>query len=612
MHLLRMMNIEKKYSLLQNMSYVLRYVLVWKKSLLADWIIHILVDGVTIIMLPYLIRVIISQVEKSTDLLFFILFILGYTVVTLVIYLLSGYCENHERWKSEYVRVNYVKKILQTSVSMDFEKLEDHVVLDAQQKAINAVKDKSKGIPGMLSGIVKIGVLFVQIIATGGIIIYLNPLLVVILLGLVVVQFFPVNRTREKDKREVWDALAPQWRKLFNLNRLASHYEYGKDIRLYDMSQWIFEKQLSVNKEVQEKVDESCALWGRCHLLIQAFKLIQEIILYAYLVYCVVRHNMMISDFTFYAATVAGFSATVGTFLWEYAGIRGQSNEINDYRTYIEMDDEQQKGGIVVPLPEEPSGKVKYEFVFEDVSFCYKDQEKYALEHINLKIEDGKKLAIVGINGAGKTTLIKLLCGLYTPTSGRILLNGRDVREYDKQQYFSLFAPVFQNVEMYSFPLAENVSMKLPGETDLEKVNDCVKKAGLSEKVNALPKGILTELTKILYGEGVELSGGEKQKLALARALYKNAPVILLDEPTAAMDPIAEYQLYSRFSELVQDKISIYISHRLSSTRFCDAIAMFDGGRLVEYGTHEELMSLQGEYAHLFDVQAQYYQETEA
>ena len=190
MHLLRMMNIEKKYSLLQNMSYVLRYVLVWKKSLLADWIIHILVDGVTIIMLPYLIRVIISQVEKSTDLLFFILFILGYTVVTLVIYLLSGYCENHERWKSEYVRVNYVKKILQTSVSMDFEKLEDHVVLDAQQKAINAVKDKSKGIPGMLSGIVKIGVLFVQIIATGGIIIYLNPLLVVILLGLVVVQFF--------------------------------------------------------------------------------------------------------------------------------------------------------------------------------------------------------------------------------------------------------------------------------------------------------------------------------------------------------------------------------------------------------------------------------------
>lgn len=599
---------EKKYTLFQNLNYVMRFVWGCKRSLLLNWGIHVLVDGITIIMLPYLIRVIISQVEKGADVSFLAAFILGYTVFALAVHMLSCHCENQERWKNEFVRVNFVKKILQTSVSMDFEKLEDHAVLDAQQKAINAVKDNSKGIPGMLSGIVKIGALVVRILATGSIILCLNPLLVVVLLGLVIIQFFPVNWTRQKDKREVWDALAPQWRKLFNLNRLASHYEYGKDIRLYDMSQWIYEKQLSVNQEVQEKVNKSCAMWGRCHLLIQAFKLIQEIILYAYLVYCVLCHNMMISDFTFYVATVAGFSGTVGTFLWEYAGIRGQSNEINDFRTYVEMEDEEQKGKESIQLMGDDSGRKNCEFIFENVSFCYKDQTKFALENVNLTIKSGKKLAIVGINGAGKTTLIKLLCGLYAPTSGRILFQGKDIREYDKQQYFSLFAPVFQNVETYSFSLAENISMQEFKDTDLQKAEECIERAGLSEKVNALPKGILTELTKILSGEGVELSGGEKQKLALARALYKNAPVIILDEPTAAMDPIAEYQLYSRFSELVEDRTSIYISHRLSSTRFCDAIAMFDGGRLVEYGTHEELMRKNGEYAKLFNVQAQYYQ----
>lgn len=581
----------------------------WKKTLLCDWIIHIIVEGVTIIMLPYLIKVIISQVEQSTDLSFFIIFILGYTLFALVVHMLSGYCENHEKWKSEFVRVNFVKRILQKSVTMDFEKLENHEVLDAQQKAINAVKDRTKGIPGLLAGIVKIGTLFIQMIATGSIILFLNPLLVFVLLGLVIIQFFPVNRTRQKDKKEVWDALAPQWRKLFNLNRLASHYEYAKDIRLYNMSQWIFDKQLGVNREVQDKVNESCALWGRCHLLIQAFKFIQEIILYAYLVYCVIKHNMLISDFTFYVATVAGFTRTVGTFLWEYAGARGQSNEINDYRTYIEMEDIQEQT-VATNLTVNENDNTEYEFTFENVSFCYQDQKEYALKNINLKIQSGKKLAIVGINGAGKTTLIKLLCGLYTPSSGRILLNGKDIKEIDRQQFFSLFAPVFQNVEMYSFPLAENVSMKLAEETDYERVEHSIEKAGLSEKVSSLSKGINTELTKILYGEGVELSGGEKQKLALARALYKNAPVIILDEPTAAMDPIAEHQLYSRFSEFVEGKISIYISHRLSSTKFCDEIAMFEDGHLVEQGTHDELMSKQGKYAHLFNVQAQYYQET--
>ena len=202
-----------------------------------------------------------------------------------------------------------------------------------------------------------------------------------------------------------------------------------------------------------------------------------------------------------------------------------------------------------------------------------------------------------------------MLCQLYEPTSGRILFNGVDVKKFDKNEYFEMFSPVFQNVELYAFPLSENISMKEPENTDLDLVKECIKRAGLHDKVDELPHGIQTEILKIFDAEGIELSGGERQKLALARALYKDAPVVLLDEPTAAMDAIAEYKLYSKFNDLFEGKTSIYISHRLSSTRFCDKVAMFEDGHIVEYGSHKQLMKEEGKYAELFEVQAQYYKE---
>ena len=221
----------------------------------------------------------------------------------------------------------------------------------------------------------------------------------------------------------------------------------------------------------------------------------------------------------------------------------------------------------------------------------------------------GEKLAVVGLNGAGKTTIIKLLLRLYDPTEGLITLNGTDIRKYPREDYYRLFSPVFQNVELFALPLAENVSMLPMQETDREKAAACLREAGLADKLDELPKGLDTELLKIASEEGVDLSGGEKQKLALARALYKGAPVVVLDEPTAALDALAEKQLYERFDRMIGKKSAVYISHRLASTRFCDRIAMFMDGRLAEYGTHDELMAKGGEYAHLFDVQAQYYRE---
>ena len=257
------------------------------------------------------------------------------------------------------------------------------------------------------------------------------------------------------------------------------------------------------------------------------------------------------------------------------------------------------------PVPRSDS----YEFTFENVSFKYKGQETYALKNVNITISHGEKLAVVGLNGAGKTTFIKLLLRLYDVTEGRILINGVDVREYDRADYFSLFAPAFQDVMVFAFPMSENVSMKEPFNTDKEQAEKMLRSAGLGEKIDSLEKGVDTELLKVLYDDGVDLSGGEKQKLALARALYKDTDVVVLDEPTAALDALAEYRLYQSFDGLIGGKTAVYISHRLSSTRFCDRVAMFAKGELLETGTHDELMEKNGAYAEMFRVQAQYYVE---
>lgn len=249
----------------------------------------------------------------------------------------------------------------------------------------------------------------------------------------------------------------------------------------------------------------------------------------------------------------------------------------------------------------------KYSFEFENVSFKYPGQNIYALKNINLKISDGEKLAIVGVNGAGKTTLIKLIMKLYEPTQGRILLNGVDIKEYNREEYFKLFSPVFQNVECFAMPIYQNISFEEEKNTDMDKVRKVLEQSGLKSKIESYDKDAHSNLLKIFDKEGIDLSGGEKQRLAMARAMYKGGQVIILDEPTAALDALAEDKMYREFDKMIQGKTAIFISHRLGSTRFCDKIAMFDGGEIVEEGTHEELIAKNGKYAYMYEVQSQYY-----
>lgn len=269
---------------------------------------------------------------------------------------------------------------------------------------------------------------------------------------------------------------------------------------------------------------------------------------------------------------------------------------------YLDIPNHMYQGSLTVEKREDN----EYYIEFRNVSFKYPRTENYVLRNVNLKFKIGEKLAVVGMNGSGKTTFIKLLCRLYDPTEGEILLNNVDIRKYDYKEYMSIFSVVFQDFKLFSFGLGQNVSASFHYNEELAK--RCLEKAGFYERLQSMKKGLETSIYKDLDEEGVEISGGEAQKIALARALYKNATFIILDEPTAALDPIAEYEVYSKFNEIVQDKTAIYISHRLSSCRFCDVIAVFDGGQIVQRGVHDRLLQdTHGKYYELWNAQAQYY-----
>ena len=304
-----------------------------------------------------------------------------------------------------------------------------------------------------------------------------------------------------------------------------------------------------------------------------------------------------------YAGALTQLAKSIGELFFILSENRIYTGHLEKLFAYLDLPDARRRGGLPVGA-EAAAGNCAIEF--RDVSFRYPGSEAYALRHVDATLRPGKKQALVGANGAGKTTFVKLLCRLYEPTEGRILLNGVDIREYDYDEYLRLFSFVFQDFALFAFSLGENIAAG--AEYDRARAEECIRKAAFADRYRAMPDGLETCLYRDIAEDGVEISGGEAQKIALARALYKDSPIVVLDEPTAAFDPIAEEQVYEGFSGMVGDKTAVYISHRLSSCRFCDEITVFDGGRIVQKGTHSQLVQEQGgKYLELWNAQAQYY-----
>lgn len=516
------------------------------------------------------------------------------------------------------VRMHVIEERVARALGMNYEFLEKPETLDIHERACQATGGNNNGVEGMMHGMETLAVNLTTVIVTLVSVMALDIRLVLVLIVLAVMQYGYFVFCIRNDKKKVWDQLGGTWRQINYMERVTQDFDYAKDIRLFSQQDFLLKKQQKIFENRWKKFDYHQNLWFSHAVVVNITFLIGKAAIYGALFYAVIKKDMTVGNFTLFFALAMAFSQSLIEFLRRFGDFGRASLEVDDFRSFMELDMEGSVASDVASTSEsaqknkelrELPKATAYTIVFENVSYRYPEAEEYALKNLNLKLEAGEKLAVVGLNGAGKTTMIKLLLRLYEPTEGRILLNGTDIRSYRREDYYKLFSPVFQNVEVLAFPIAENVSMKQTENTDIDKAYSCVAEAGLQEKIDSLPKGILTELLKVVDEEGVDFSGGEKQKLALARALYKNAQIVVLDEPTSALDAIAEQRLYQSFDKMIGEKSAVYISHRLASTRFCDKVAMFKDGEMIEYGAHEELMEQNGEYAHMFELQAQYYQE---
>ena len=391
----------------------------------------------------------------------------------------------------------------------------------------------------------------------------------------------------------------------FLLRNYCCGIENAKDIRLYGIENW-FPKRM---KQVYDRrIRINANIWGRMKLMDisnAVFLVARDIVAYGLLIRQVLAGQLSVAEFTFFIGIISGFTAWLTEMVTNFSYLRKAAIQQGYLRAYMEMDDclMQGSGEELAPLSCPPS------IEFRDVTFTYPETDKPVLEHLNLTIRPGQKIALVGANGAGKTTLVKLLTGLYRPDSGEILLGGRNIESYSQEEYFDLIGTVFQEPFLMAFSIEENIACCDEQQADHQRVCRCLQRAGLWERIERLPKGVKTPYSKELYEDGESSSGGEAQRLMLARALYKDAPVMVLDEPTAALDPLAEAQMYAQYNDLTADKTSIFISHRLSSTQFCDRVLYLEGGKIVEDGTHQQLMALGGSYAKMFAYQAYYYQK---
>lgn len=432
-----------------------------------------------------------------------------------------------------------------------------------------------------------------------------SPWMLVLFLGLLMIVLYINYSVNEKDK-----IVFRQFEKdnIYS-NRVSNYYDKvsfsdytnGKDIRLYKMQDLFYQRMLKLSQFVFR---DTCLLFFTTEGKFETIKATAFQVL-NYFIYLLVALKVMFTSIAIgslvkYTGVITQFSKSVISLINIYSEITIISEYMQHYNDFLDLPVQTSTGC----LPIEKRSDNEYEIAFHDVSFTYPGQNEKALDHVSIQFKIGDKLAIVGQNGSGKTTFIKLMCRLYQPSEGVITLNGIDIQKYDYDEYIDLFSVVFQDFKLFPFALKQNISSEAT--CDEAKLMKILEQLGMAQRVLAMDQGIDTPLYQT-QENGVEISGGEAQKLAIARALYKDAPIVILDEPTAALDPISEYEIYAHFDELVKDKSSFYISHRMSSCRFCDHIVVFDHGEIIQRGTHQVLINEDNVYAQLWNAQAKYY-----
>ena len=596
----------RKYSKIGSLIWALKKV--WK----LDWhfVCFIFLSIPVAVVLPlvksYFSKILIDEIGMGASFSYLVMLIFVFSGMILLLQILDGFigCRCYARhyyptcvYQAELSDMECYETDYENIEKQEFREITGYVWGDAcaGNCSLEVLGDECSNTLIHMLGIVT----YISLLA------FLNP---VIFLVIIVTSMISYVLTRwqnvyyEKNKHH-WEK---ENRKKVYLHLLSRNFSVAKDIKLYGLENWL-------NKMMQD-YQAYVLMWNkRCNLrgmlasiLAGIMTFLQNGVAYIVLIGSLLEGEITVGEFVFYFGIVGSIAGFLQNIVSDVAKLSTRADKIIYYRKFYDYPNKFHHGtGCKLPI-----APVKIEL--KDVWYRYDGSDDYILKGITLTIEAGERLALVGVNGAGKTTLVKLICGLYRPTKGEILVGGRKIEEYNIEEYYSMISAIFQTIQPVAFSMFEFVaSCDLERKTAREDAITAMKLAGIWEKIKSLPNGIDTHLMKGIYDDGVDLSGGEMQKLVLARAIYKNGKILVLDEPTSALDPIAENKLYMQYRELTKGKTSIYISHRFASTRFCDRIILLQDGVITERGTHEQLMKLNGEYAYMFSVQSKYYKESE-
>lgn len=592
-----------KYNLWQNTGFMLRTSRKYAKSVFPLCIVLALLSAGKSVAELLIAPAILNKIELSASLGSVVFTIAAFALVLMLLSGLRSYVDTNALFgriavRSQGIYLSISRKYAETS----YPNLLNTDFLALGEKASAACAGNSESSEAIWTTLTDLMTSCIGFIVYLALLTNLNLWLAALVAATTAVSYFASKRINEWGYLHRSEELELT-KRIEYANKTATSREFAKDIRMFGLRGWLEDLWGSTMRLYSAfcAKRERKYIWANIIDIVLTF--LRNGIAYAFLIGITVKNGLPASQFLLYFAALSGFAQWVVEILDKLSVMHKQSLDISTIREFLDWDEPfDLNGGERIAF--EPNKQ--YEIRLDNVSFRYPKADKDTLSHINLTVHPGEKLAIVGLNGAGKTTLVKLVCGFLDPTEGRILLNGEDIRKFNRNDYYALFSAVFQEFSVLDVTVKENVAQCVDG-IDETRVWQCIDKAGLTEKIQSLPKGIETHLGRRVFKDGVEFSGGQTQRLMLARALYKNAPILVLDEPTAALDPIAENDIYQKYNDMTHGRTSFFISHRLASTRFCDRIIFVDSGKIAEEGAHDELLKNGGGYAYLFEVQSKYY-----
>ena len=581
-----------------NFKYLLSNWLKWDKKSLKFFFLWVPALVLQPLVTAYIPKAMIDAIDNSVTVgdMTVIVALLS-LLLTLTIWL-DPFMKELVRGGARIVRMRYAVAAFRKTLTTDYVNIESFEGREKQKRAEAFYNARFSSGADFVEQCAHFLVCVIGVIASSVLLYKVNYFMILLILLTCVCEFFllKILKTKQSETTDNYSKLSGKFEYFYKLSKNA---EASKDIKLYGFSDYLVKTAADFIYQIEhinaKYTKQSAAISGVRALL----NLVRELVAYAYLTYLVLKNRLSVSDFIFCFGIITGFSNWIMNLVFSFMEISRCCTDCALYREFVEESVSEGK-------PEVDFGEVR-SIEFSNVFFTYPASDTETIRNMSFKVNKGENIAIVGENGAGKTTAIKLLCGLYYPSEGDILMNGRSSREFSSDSYFDLFSAVFQDYCFMPMTIAENITAEQS--YDKERLFAAFDKAGITDKINSLSEKENTLMVKDVYKNAADFSGGEKQKLLLAKAVYKNAPVLILDEPTAALDPISENELYLKYNELTEDKISFFISHRLSSTRFCDRILFIKDGAVAESGTHEELMAKKGAYYRMYQTQSMYYRE---